>query len=82
MLPKDVHDQIVQLVLRTKQDSPLLIAIAVVGMVWTASGAVGVTLQKNFSSIIPNAATPSDQVSDAIVSTLRSQKALGCAKLG
>lgn len=42
VLPKDVHDQIVQLVLRTKQDSPLLIAIAVVGMVWTASGAVGV----------------------------------------
>jgi uncharacterized BrkB/YihY/UPF0761 family membrane protein len=42
VLPKDVHDQIVQLVLRTKQDSPLLIAIAVVGMLWTTSGAVGV----------------------------------------
>jgi hypothetical protein len=48
----------------------------------TDAAAVGVTLQKNFSSIIPNAATPSEQVSDAIVSTLRSQKALGCAKLG
>ncbi len=42
VLPKDVHDQLVQLVLRTKQDSPLLISIAVVGMVWTSSGAVGV----------------------------------------
>jgi uncharacterized BrkB/YihY/UPF0761 family membrane protein len=42
VLPEDVHDQIVQLVLRTKQDSPLLIAIAVVGMLWTSSGAVGV----------------------------------------
>jgi hypothetical protein len=48
----------------------------------TDASAVGVTLQKNFNSIIPNAATPSEQVSDAIVSTLRSQKALGCAKLG
>jgi hypothetical protein len=46
------------------------------------ASAVGVTLQKNFNSIIPNAATPSDQVSDAIVSTLRNQKTLGCAKLG
>ena len=42
VLPKDVHDQVVQLVLRTKQDSPLLITIAVVGMLWTSSGAVGV----------------------------------------
>ena len=48
----------------------------------TDASAVGITLQKNFNSIIPNAATPSEQVSDAIVSTLRSQKALGCAKLG
>jgi uncharacterized BrkB/YihY/UPF0761 family membrane protein len=42
VLPKDVHDQIVQLVLRTRQDSPLLIAIAVAGMLSTSSGAVGV----------------------------------------
>src|SRR5438874_997126 len=40
----------------------------------TDAAAVSVTLQKNYSSIIPNAATPSEQVSDAIVSTLRSQK--------
>jgi uncharacterized BrkB/YihY/UPF0761 family membrane protein len=42
VLPRDVHDQLVQLVLRTKHDSPLLIVAAVAGMVWTSSGAVGV----------------------------------------
>jgi uncharacterized BrkB/YihY/UPF0761 family membrane protein len=42
VLPSDVHDQIVQLILRTKRDSPLLIAVSIVGMLWTCSGAVGV----------------------------------------
>jgi membrane protein len=42
VLPPDAHDQVVQLVLRTQNDSPLLIAGAIVGMVWTSSGAVGV----------------------------------------
>jgi uncharacterized BrkB/YihY/UPF0761 family membrane protein len=42
VLPKDVHDQIVALVLRTQRDSPFLIAGAIAGMVWTSSGAVGV----------------------------------------
>jgi uncharacterized BrkB/YihY/UPF0761 family membrane protein len=42
VLPRDVHDQIVQLVLRTKNDSPLLIAGSVVAMVWVSSSAVGV----------------------------------------
>jgi len=42
VLPRDVHDQIVQLVLRTKNDSPLLIAGSLVAMVWVSSGAVGV----------------------------------------
>jgi uncharacterized BrkB/YihY/UPF0761 family membrane protein len=42
VLPPDAHDQIVQLVLRTHKDSPLLIAGAIVSMVWTSSGAVGV----------------------------------------
>ena len=41
-LPKDAHDQIVALILRTKKDSPFLIAGAIAGMVWTSSGAVGV----------------------------------------
>jgi uncharacterized BrkB/YihY/UPF0761 family membrane protein len=42
VFPRDAHDQIVALVLRTKKDSPFLIAGAIVGMVWTSSGAVGV----------------------------------------
>jgi membrane protein len=42
VLPKDVRDQIVALILRTKDDSPLLIAGSIVGMVWVSSGAVGV----------------------------------------
>jgi membrane protein len=42
VLPPDAHDQVVQLVLRTQNDSPLLIAGAIVGMVWTSAGAVGV----------------------------------------
>lgn len=42
VLPKDVHDQVVALILRTKHDSPLLLIGAVVGMVWTSSGAIGV----------------------------------------
>src|SRR5688572_20066258 len=42
VLPEDAHDQVVQLVLRTERDSPLLIALAIAGMVWTSSGAVGV----------------------------------------
>jgi hypothetical protein len=46
------------------------------------AGAVGATLQKSFSSIFPSASAPSDEVADTIVSTLRSQKSLACAKLG
>jgi uncharacterized BrkB/YihY/UPF0761 family membrane protein len=42
VLPKDVHDQVVELILRTKRDSPLLLAISIIGMVWTSSGAIGV----------------------------------------
>jgi uncharacterized BrkB/YihY/UPF0761 family membrane protein len=42
VLPSDVQDQIVQLILRTKRDSPLLIAVSILGMLWTCSGAVGV----------------------------------------
>jgi uncharacterized BrkB/YihY/UPF0761 family membrane protein len=42
VLPKDVHDQVVQLILRTKRDSPWLIAASIAGMLWTSSGAVGV----------------------------------------
>lgn len=42
VLPKDAHDQIVSLLLRTQHDSPLLIAGSIVGVVWISSGVVGV----------------------------------------
>ncbi len=42
VLPRDVHDQLVALILRTKEQSPLLIAASIIGMVWVCSGAVGV----------------------------------------
>ncbi len=42
VLPKDVHDQLVDLILRTKEQSPLLIAGSIIGMVWISSGVVGV----------------------------------------
>ena len=42
VLPADAHEQVVQLLLRTHRNSPLLIAGAILGMVWTSSGAVGV----------------------------------------
>jgi uncharacterized BrkB/YihY/UPF0761 family membrane protein len=42
VLPKDVHDQIVNLILRTKEQSPLLIAGSIAAMVWVSSGVVGV----------------------------------------
>jgi len=46
------------------------------------AGAVGGSLQKSFSSIFPNASTPSEKVSESIVQTLRKDKALACGKLG
>ncbi|HMJ34242.1 MAG TPA: YihY/virulence factor BrkB family protein [Baekduia sp.] len=42
VLPPDVRDQLVQLILRTESDSGWLLAASVAGMVWTSSGAVGV----------------------------------------
>jgi uncharacterized BrkB/YihY/UPF0761 family membrane protein len=42
VLPRDVHEQVVQLILRTHRDSPLLILGSIAGMLWTSSGAVGV----------------------------------------
>ena len=48
----------------------------------TDASAVGAKLQKNFSAIFPTASTPSEQVSETIISTLQSDKSLGCAKLG
>jgi len=42
VFPTEVHHQVVSLVLDTRRHTPLLIALAVVVMVWTSSGAVGV----------------------------------------
>ena len=42
VLPHNVHEQVVELLLRTHRDSPLLIIGAIAGMLWTSSGAVGV----------------------------------------
>ena len=42
VLPRDVHDQLLQLVLRTRSSSPVVIAGSLVAMVWVSSGAVGV----------------------------------------
>ncbi len=41
-LPEGVSDQVVQLILRTRRDSPLLLALSILAMVWTSAGAVGV----------------------------------------
>jgi uncharacterized BrkB/YihY/UPF0761 family membrane protein len=58
VLPPDVSDQLVQVVLRTQRDSPLLIAISIVGMVWAASGAVGV-IDRSMSRLLrPNRSGP------------------------
>lgn len=50
-LPRNVHEEIVQLILRTHRDSPLLIAGSIAGMLWTSSGAVGV-LERSLSRLL------------------------------
>lgn len=46
------------------------------------SKAVGTTLQRNFAGIFPNASVSSDQVTDSILSTLKSERSLGCTAIG
>ncbi len=41
-LPETLHDDIRGLVLGTRNDSPLLFAVAISAMLWTTSGAIGV----------------------------------------
>ena len=41
-LPDAVHNDVVELVTRTRDNSPWLLALAVVSMLWTSSGAIGV----------------------------------------
>jgi uncharacterized BrkB/YihY/UPF0761 family membrane protein len=50
VFPHDVHQEVVQLILRTHRDSPLLIAASIAGMLWTSSGAVGV-LKRSFAPL-------------------------------
>jgi len=51
VLPHNVHEQVVQLILRTHRDSPLLIVASIAGMLWTSSGAVGV-LERSLSRLV------------------------------
>lgn len=51
VLPHQVHEQVVQLILRTHRDSPLLIALSIVTMLWTSSGAVGV-LERGLTKLL------------------------------
>lgn len=51
ILPQSVHEQVVQLILRTHRDSPLLIGGSIAGMLWTSSGAVGV-LERSLSRLL------------------------------
>jgi uncharacterized BrkB/YihY/UPF0761 family membrane protein len=51
VLPHTVHEQVVQLILRTHRDSPLLIIGSVAGMLWVSSGAVGV-LKRSLSRLV------------------------------
>jgi hypothetical protein len=46
------------------------------------TAAVGPALQKKFTAIFPAASTPTDQVSDSILSTLKSDATLACSNLG
>ncbi len=42
VLPPSARDQVIELVLRTRRDSPLLLVIAILAMVWASAGATGV----------------------------------------
>jgi hypothetical protein len=46
------------------------------------AAAVGSSLQKKFGALFPSASTPAEDVAENIVSTLKSDAALSCTKLG
>jgi len=50
-LPESVHRDVEQLVLGTRDNSPLLLALAIAAMLWTTSGAIGV-LERCISRIL------------------------------
>jgi uncharacterized BrkB/YihY/UPF0761 family membrane protein len=41
-LPEELHEDVQQLIVGTRDNSPLLLALAVAAMLWTSSGAIGV----------------------------------------
>ena len=51
-LPDAVHEDIRRLVLGTRDDSPLLLVVALVAMLWTTSGAIGV-IERCLARILP-----------------------------
>jgi uncharacterized BrkB/YihY/UPF0761 family membrane protein len=51
VLPEGVSDQVVQLILRTPSDSPLLLALSIGLMVWTSAGGVGV-VERSMSRLL------------------------------
>ena len=55
IFPHSVHEQVVQLILRTHRDSPLLIVGSIAGMLWISSGAVGV-LKRALSRLLGGSA--------------------------
>jgi YihY family inner membrane protein len=42
VFPKEIHHDVVKLITDTRKQTPLLLTLAVAGMVWTASGSIGV----------------------------------------
>ncbi len=46
------------------------------------AAAVGAALQRNFTAIVPNASTPTEKMSDSILSTLKNDKTLACTSVG
>jgi uncharacterized BrkB/YihY/UPF0761 family membrane protein len=52
VLPPGARDQVLQLVLRTRHGSPLLLAISVIAMVWVSANATGV-IERVESRLLP-----------------------------
>ena len=69
-LPHNVHEQIVQLILRTHRDSPLLIVGSIAAMLWISSGAVGV-LKRSLSRLAGSRARGWSSGSSAISASRR-----------
>jgi uncharacterized BrkB/YihY/UPF0761 family membrane protein len=64
VLPDELRDDFVTLVVKTRKDSPLILVGSIIAMVWTASGAVGV-LERVLSRLLRR------ERFDAVVGKLR-----------